>query len=97
MAWKAHTSTGGEIRLSNGQVSAAGDKPKTGSINWDFGNLRCAASDLNRASEDVLRLVSAYAVSPLHALTVVSRGWRRPIGSLIFIGQEIKRERLSCN
>jgi len=32
MAWMAHTSTGGEIRLSDGKFSAAGDKPKKGSI-----------------------------------------------------------------
>jgi hypothetical protein len=32
MAWMAHMSTGGEIRLSDSKFSAAGDKPKTGSI-----------------------------------------------------------------
>jgi len=56
MAWTADTSTGGEkgtIKQAKGketeerkEESAAGDKPQTGAITWDFGHLKCVASDL---------------------------------------------------
>jgi len=56
MAWRADTSTGGEKgtrkegkrkeKEERKEESAAGDKPQTGAITWDFGHLRCVASDL---------------------------------------------------
>jgi len=46
---------------------------KTGSNIWDFGDLRRAANDMFRASEDALRPVSAPTGSLVRAPTVVSR------------------------
>jgi len=56
MAWMADTSTGGEKGTRKHEKRketeerkeeiAAGDKPQTGAITWDFGHLRYFASDL---------------------------------------------------